>query len=56
MWLYGERKKKQEKKEKKLKTVKGNLYFTDNRLSRSEMWCVVDNHNYLCHILCEKDF
>ena len=33
----------------------GNLYLTENWLSRNEMWCVADNHNYMCHI-CAKGF
>ena len=32
-------------KVKKRKIGKGNLYLTENRLSRNEMWCVSDNHN-----------
>ena len=37
-------------KVKKSKIEKGNLYLTANWLSRNEMWCAADNHNYLCHI------
>ena len=29
---------------------KGNLYLTENRLSRNEMWCATGNHNYMSHI------
>ena len=25
---------------------KGNLYLTENWLSRNKMWCAADNHNY----------
>ena len=27
-----------------------NLYLTDNRLSRNEMWCGAENHTYMCRI------
>ena len=37
----------------KRKIGKGNLYLTENRLSRNKMWCAADNHNYMCHI-CAK--
>ena len=26
------------------------MYLTENRLSRNEMWCAADNHNYMWHI------
>ena len=29
------------------------MYLTENRLSRNEMWCAADNHNFMCHI-CAK--
>ena len=29
---------------------KGNLYLTENRLSRNEIWCVADICNYMCYI------
>ena len=35
---------------KKCNIGKGNLYLTENWLSRSEMWCASDNHNNMCHI------
>ena len=36
--------------------LRRNLYFkTENRVSRNEIWCVVVNHNYTCHI-CAKGF
>ena len=35
---------------KKCKVRKENLYLSENQLSRNEMWCVVDNHNCMCHI------
>ena len=44
-WFYG----------KKRKIGKGNLYLTENWLSRNEMWCVADNHNYMSHT-CAKGF
>ena len=31
------------------------MYLTKNRLSRSEMWCSTENHNYMRHI-CTKGF
>ena len=31
----------------------GNLYLTENRLSRNEMWCAEGNHNYMCHIFAK---
>ena len=37
------------------KIGKGNLYLTKNPLSRNEMWCAADNHNYMCHP-CAKGF
>ena len=44
-WFYG----------KKCKIGKGNLYLTENQLSRNEMWCVADIYNYMCNI-CAKGF
>ena len=42
---------------KKCKIGEGNLYLTENRLGRNEIWCAEDNHTYMCHIyakgLCE---
>ena len=35
---------------KKHKIGKGNLCLTENRFSRNEMWCTVDNDSYTCHI------
>ena len=40
---------------KKRKIWKGNLYLTENRFSRNEMWCAVVNHNHMYHI-CAKEF
>ena len=40
---------------KKHKIGKGNLYLTENQLSRNEMWCAADNHIHMCHI-CAKGF
>ena len=40
---------------KKCKIFKGNLYLTENRLNRNEMWYAVVNHNYVFHI-CAKGF
>ena len=31
------------------------IYLTENRLSRNEIRCAVDNHNHICHI-CAKWF
>ena len=45
-WFYGK---------KTRKNGKGNLYSTENHLSRNEMWCATDNHNYMCHV-CAKGF
>ena len=44
-WFYG----------KKRKIWKGNLYLTENRLGRNEIWYAEDNHSYMCHI-CAKGF
>ena len=44
-WFYG----------KKCKIGKRDLYLTENWLSGNKMWCVADNHNYMCHI-CAKRF
>ena len=33
---------------------KGNLYLTENGLSRNEMWCASDNHSNVRHI-CAKE-
>ena len=39
------------KKKKKKRTIwKGNLYLTESPLSRNEMWRVIDNYSYICHI------
>ena len=38
---------------KQRKIRKGNLYLTENWLSRNEMWCATDNHNNMCPI-CAK--
>ena len=35
---------------KKRKIGKGNLYLTENRLSRNEILCATDNHNYMCPV------
>ena len=40
---------------KTTKLGKENLYLTENRLSRNEMWCATDIHNNMCHI-CAKGF
>ena len=40
---------------KNRKIFKGNLYLTENRFSRNEMWCAVVNHNHVYHI-CAKGF
>ena len=40
---------------KKCKIGKGNLYLSENRISRNEMLCAADNHNNMCHI-CAKEF
>ena len=39
---------------KKRKIGKGNLYLTENRLSKNEMWRASDNHNNMRHT-CAKD-
>ena len=26
------------------------IFKTENQLSRNQMWCAADNHNYMCHI------
>ena len=39
---------------KKRKIGKGNLYLTENRLSRNEMWCAADDYNNMCYI-CAKE-
>ena len=40
-----------------MKIRKGNLYLTENRLERNEIWFAEDNHSYMCHIgLCAKGF
>ena len=36
------------------KIGKGNLYLTENQLSRNEVWCASDNHNSMCCI-CAKE-
>ena len=37
-----------------LKILKGNLYLTENRLSKNEMWCASETHNNMRHI-CAKE-
>ena len=32
----------------------GNLYLTENRVGRNEMWCASDNHKNMSHI-CAKE-
>ena len=44
-WFYG----------KKRKVGKGNLYLTETQLSRNEIRCAANIHNYMCHI-CAKGF
>ena len=39
---------------KKCKIGKGNLFLTENRLSRNEMWCESDNHNNMSHIYAKE--
>ena len=36
------------KKTQRLKR-ESNLYLTENRLSGKEMWCAVENNNYIFH-------
>ena len=31
------------------------MYLTENPLSGNKMWCVANNHNYMCHV-CAKGF
>ena len=45
-WFYG----------KEGKIGKGNLYLTEKWLSWKEMFCAVDNRNYMCHIMCNRIF
>ena len=40
---------------KKCKIGKENLYLTENRLGRNEIWCAEYYHSYVCHI-CAKGF
>ena len=40
---------------KKRNIQKGNLYLTENRLERYEIWFAEDNHSCMCHIR-EKGF
>ena len=35
---------------KNSKIGKRNLYSTENRLGRNEIWCAEDNHSYMRHI------
>ena len=35
---------------------KGNMYLTENRLSRNEMLCASGNHSYISHIMCKRIF
>ena len=39
----------------KMQNWERNLYLTENRLGRNEIWCAEDNHSYMCHI-CAKRF
>ena len=39
-WFYG----------KNAKIEKENIYSTENRFGRNEMWCAEDNDSYMCHI------
>ena len=41
---------RQKKKKKKKRKWEGKSIFTENRLSRSEMWCATCNNNYMRHI------
>ena len=47
--------KKKIKIKKTAKLGRGNMYLTENRLSRNDMWCAEDNHNYVSYI-CADDF
>ena len=47
--------KKKKKKKKNRKIGKGNLYLTESRFSRNEMWCAVVNHDHVRYI-CAKGF
>ena len=40
--------------DEKRKIGKGNLYLTENRSSRNEMWCASDSHNNICHISAKE--
>ena len=35
------------------KIGKEKPYLTENWLSGNEMWCLADNHNYMCHVCAE---
>ena len=37
----------------KCKIGKINLYLTENRFYRNEIWCAAYNHNQMCHV-CES--
>ena len=39
---------------KKHKNWKGNLSLIENRLGQNLMWCAMDNHNFMRHIMLKK--
>ena len=41
---------------KKRKIGKGNLYLTENRLGRNEIWYAEHDHSYMCHIMGKRNF
>ena len=41
---------------KKRKIGKGNLFLTENRFSKNEIWCAVVYRNQMRHIMCKTIF
>ena len=33
---------------------KENLYITENRLNKNEIWCEADNHSYYVSHMCKR--
>ena len=41
---------------KKAKLGREIFILIENQLGRNKMWFAVDNHSYMCHIMCKMNF
>ena len=38
-----------------MQNLEGKSISTENWLNKNEMWCALDNYNYMCH-MCASGF